>query len=1191
MDWRSEGLRLKRLEIQGFKSFVDKTVLEFGPGLVAVVGPNGSGKSNLVDAVRWALGEQNPRVLRANRMEDLIFSGANGRRPVSLCEVTLVIDNEDGGLGVDYSEVSVTRRMSRDGISDYYINRKPCRLKDVQDLLSDTGIGREAYSIIGQGKIDEVLSARPEDRRGLFEEAAGIVRFRNRKREALKKLEETREGQVRLSDIIDEVSLQVPPLTEQAEKAKVHGELHSSLTRLEIGREISRADRLEASLLEKRAEVSDLSDRSGRERERLSELEAEYAEVAAALTNQQEMLVEREQALALAELELRKAESERALIEEKISSARANLTRAHESRLAAAARGETLAASLAEQSRALEDLRSLSKCARDEASKAGEALECLESEWKRLSEGLEAARQALMERRREAIEQKNKALSFAEMAKNSYLEAERLQSEAALVEKRLAGQKERCLAEVDRMHLAAQRANHAGSRLPELERQLKQSMARTSEMQAHLKQHDSRIFSQRGRIQALSEMKERLEGYGEGARRVIQAARSGRIAGVVGTVAELLRVQPGYEKCIEAVLGGSAQFIVMRTADDAKRAIDMLRAARGGRATFLPLDTIKPGSLTPREAETLAQIPGAQRAVDVVSCEHELRLVVEHLLGRTAVAPDIDCAVEVARATRFGVRIGTLQGDLVNVGGSMTGGERGDQRPGLLSRQAELERLEGETKALEATRKQLEDALSRDLAAQSELVRGKAEAEQALKAAEAEAQSIASVIHEMRQFIETTEQQVEELRAKSKHAHAMALAHCRSAHEIGLALRESAAALSQMETQAAQAAELLASRESSRIRANAEFTRKREALVRAEELETAAARRLGELTTLANEVAATADVLCEEHDRIEQSVVELENTAKSLLKAEQVARGERDRASVLCREAKEVRDNSLSRLSALERSLRQTSRSIDTITLRLVEQTAEETRLSTSLEAISDSLKARFSMGLEEARATYPALDETVEPRIAEIKEQIALLGPVNHSAPEELRRLDERMVFLRAQVSDLDRASADLLGIIDDIDSKMREMFKTSFARIREDFRRVFRELFGGGDADLRLDDPSNILESGIEISARPPGRNTQALSLLSGGERCLTAIALLFAMQNQRPSPFCVLDEIEASLDEANVERFCVFLQRLSVRSQYILITHQKRTMEASDVLYGLTMEETGVSKTLSVKMAGVH
>ena len=1140
-----------------------------------------------MDATRWVFGEQNPRLLRAQRMEDLVFSGSAGRRPLSLAEVTAVLDNSDAMLSIDFTEVAVTRRMSRDGTSEYFINRVPCRLKDILDLFSDTGAGKESYSIIGQGKIDEVLSVRPEDRRELFEEAAGIVKYRNRKREALKRLDETSGGQVRIKDIIDEVQSGIPGLETEAQRAEKSEELHETLSILEIGREVYKAGALGKALEERRGEVQGLQQRSDRERARLTELDAEYTGVSVSLSKVEEEITDLAARADSSGRALDRAESSCAALVNEEHSAKAQLDASTRARSEAEASLDSRGAAIAGHQEELAGLREAAGRASRAVEEATARASRAEKAWRDISSELEAARKVIVEHRSVASEARSRASAEALLARNTCLESVRLEDER----QSLCSELERTRAsahDLDEQTIARRRELEAAREsLSAASSVIEEQKRLHLRLEAELDSIRRRSASAHGRLSNLTEARQRLEGYQEGPRRVLSMARESKLSGVLGSVADVLKVEPGYEKALDAALGGAVQYIVAESWEKAEKAIELLKASQSGRATFLPLDTIRPNTLNAREAGAVSGATGAVRGADLVRCDSTFRPVVEHLLGRVVVVPDLRAARSLGRDLGFGLRIATRDGDLVNPGGSMTGGERRG-RPGLFGQQAELDRAQEDAQDLDRKTAEAERAYREALSELRAREERKIEAAGIVRDLERECEDIT---RQIRAFSATRASLEHRIAGLGQRAAAMgdeSLAHTTQARDAGSKAFSVQDALIAAERGAKSLEAGAIEADAERAGALSNLAAAREEMARSQQAEVAATRRLAEATSECERLSIALQARTQEQARMQSRLEEIESSLSESQRERDLMRSIKAHAQQELDQKRAERDSLSSRLSSIERSMRATSRALDNITVRLVEQAKEETRLETSLASLEEGLKTRFSLALAVARAGYAALDEAVEPRMSELREQIAALGPTNPQAPAELQRARQRLAFLESQNADLEKAQQQLHQIIAGMDQKMSEVFTSSFAQIRENFRQVFQELFGGGEADLWLEDPANVLESGVEISARPPGRNSQVLSLLSGGERCLVAIALLFAMQRLHPSPFCVLDEIEAPLDEANVERFCVFLKGLASKSQYILITHQKRTMEISDVLYGLTMQETGVSATLSVKLA---
>ncbi|PZN09617.1 MAG: chromosome segregation protein SMC [Bacillota bacterium] len=1184
---------LKRLELYGFKSFADRTRLEFGPGITAIVGPNGSGKSNLVDAVRWVLGEQSARQLRGSRMEDVIFAGTETRKGVGLAEVVLVLDNEDGRLPVEFSEVTIARRVDRAGGSDYLLNGTRVRLKDVQELLYDTAIGREAYSIVGQGKIDEVLSARDEDRRGLIEEAAGIVRYKARRREALRRLEEAEQRLVRLRDILRELDDRLAGLTEQAKKAHIYRQLRAELVeletrlyaaqareaerRLEERRRAAEAVRREAEALRSELEAVE-AERSARRREaqeREGALEAartallEAERLLESLRTRDAVLAERSTQLAEQEQRLRSQldELKRRLVEQSSSG------RQVEERLAALER--ELAA--AREERAQRE-REREAC-RQAVEKAEGALASAREELFAALQQASALRNERQARERERAQAEQRGKRLAERARQLGEERQRLRQEMEAAARRvldLAAEAEVAAAEERRWQEGRQAARAEAAEAARRVQRLRQQLGET-----------------RSRLRLLEEMRREHEGFFEGVRAVLAGRDAGdpAFAEVRGAVAELIRVDPRLERAIEVALGPALQHVVTETAAGAERAIEALKRARAGRATFLPLDTIRPGEPRP-EDRGLARQPGAVSwAIDAVEFDPSLRPAMANLLGRILIAADLPAARRLAALSGYRYRIVTLEGDVVHPGGAMTGGHERRRReaPGLLGRERQIESL----------RQQLD-----------EIARQLQEAEEARRAAEEQAIRAEARIEELRGLRhrrEVARAEVEQARA----AAARQLARVEASLAEVQAELDDLARAGAPQAEAAIAEQLAAAEE--RRRAAEEGVAKAEAVLAAaradlERASAAAAQAAARCDTLARERALVAEQaerarrdggrLAAEVERLQAEVARLAGERHSLAGEREglAAQQERQAAEVAARREElarllEARDRAAQRAEELEGRAEEARRRLDRLGERLRHLEVEVARLESERDRLRARLVEEYGVhALDAAGADQEGVQnwQAAERRARELRRRMAELGDVNLAAVEEHERVCERYAFLERHCQDLERAREDLRAVIAEMDREMERLFRVAYDRLREEFRKVFRELFGGGHADLVLGE-GDALEAGVQIVAQPPGKKLQHLSLLSGGERALTAIALLLALIRVKPTPFCLLDEIDAALDDRNVERFARYLRRFT-DTQFIVITHQKATMAAADTLYGVTMPESGVSRIVSVRLADV-
>lgn len=1189
-------MHLKRLDVFGFKSFADKVELEFGPGVTSIVGPNGSGKSNVSDAIRWVLGEQSPRQLRGLKMEDVIFAGSVSRKPVSFAEVSLTMDNTDGALPVDFSEVTVTRRIDRAGESEYLMNKVQCRLKDIQDLFMDTGVGKEAYSVISQGRIDEILSNRPEDRRAVFEEAAGIMRYKTRKREATRKLEETTQNLLRIGDIIGELEGQVGQLEDQARRAELYQEYHGEMEKLEVGllgasiravrEKISLQHDKNQALRDTVAQVSESVLKLEQELEQIqaaraaleaeaSEVSAELLQVSTQLERVQGKVGMTEEMIARAledegslggeirylEDKLKTIGFERQRIEKKVESLAEAIRQAQE-QLRSREEAQALAAGTASRDEQLLEERKaeaidLLKRISEKRNLATAGQKTQEEGQKRL-ERLEAERQRALRSERESRE-----LIARSEARIDALERERLASEARLAKDRI--------------------------RREELERQMGQASETLNRVRAELQSAASRLG-------LLEEMRREHEGYQKGVRTILQGKESGApyARGTIGVVAELIKVDARYERAIETALGAGLQNLVVETDRDAQRAIEYLKARDGGRATFLPLNTIQPQSIRTDELKNLAGVQGFLGvAVDLISFGENLRPAMANLLGRTIVAEHLDAALALGRRSGFRYRIVTLEGELLNPGGSITGGSQGTRATGLLGREREREELTDQVKALRIQAESLEQhlagirgdraavdstivqtqreiqALEIQLAeARSELLRFKTEKERLDQALELYQNEKKTLLEELAAGEQTCQQVLAEVEELERQAAAL----------------EEETAREQVRFKERQVHKDVLAQEITGLRVQLASFRQEETGLREQVIR---------LQSQANEMIGSIRVKTGEKEKIRARQEELEREVRELAEeARQLSmarEGLDDRLQAIQARGQEARARQADR----EREARYLRRSLTESQSRLANDEVEEARLRMEEENLSARLQEQYGVSPEIAmeRVLPPDLAAKATARVADLRERIRSLGPVNLAAIEDYRQVRERYHFLQKQKLDLEQARESLYRAIDEMDRRIRTHFLESFRAIRAEFQKVFAELFEGGRADLALMDEENLLETGIEIIAQPPGKKLQVLSLLSGGERALTAIALLFAILKVKPTPFCILDEVDAALDEANVERFARYLKVFGQQTQFIVITHQRGTMEASDSLYGVTMEEQGVSRLVSVRLTEVR
>lgn len=1183
-------MRLKKLYIHGFKSFADRVEMTFEHGVTGVVGPNGCGKSNISDAVRWVLGEQSARQLRGSRMEDVIFNGTEKRRRMAYCEVTLTFDNEDHSLPSDYTEVAVTRRVFRTGESEYLLNGTACRLKDVVDLFRDTGIGRDGYSIVGQGRVGEILSQKSEDRRQVFEEAAGIVKYKARKSEAEKRLDNTEQNLSRIADIISELESRLEPLRLQSEDARKYLAMREEQKGLDLNVFLIRSERYQEKIAELRLTAESM-------RETLAQNEREQQALNERRESVQNQLSEREEKAA----ELR--ESLQALIQEvEAQEGQANVLR---ERLAASRREQ---ARVEDEKRAAEEgetgMRRRIETLEGEIAREGEAVAAREERQTALDRALEEAEAAAARLETEAEDAKERVIRFMNDMGDVKSEQARLTALGEAIDRQLtslsAGAEEdsRVTADLRRAVEDAEgvwdEENDRLKALNEAAREISERTRRAGEEYERLTAESQKLLSIKqelgSRLKLLTEMQRDYEGYNLSVKQVLMEAERRGGAGVHGVVASILHAPQKLERALDMVLGGTLQNVVVDRDEDAKAMIEYLKRNRYGRATFLPISSIRGRTLDMGERRVLSMPGCVGLASEMVTYDPIYRGIVENLLGRTVIAEDLNSGIAIQRAGRYQFRLVTLDGDVMHSGGSMTGGSVQSRMTSLLSREREitestenmkklteklaqaqnqLKKGEEERAALKKERAQLfDDVHQQEIAvtrAEDHLARAREELNghtgRAARVNEARAQlveqkaEILSQLDALGQRRETTEDEGEALRKK--------------AQALQTSLSEKRAALNAQRQEAGDARVALAT-------AKRGFEALKQDLSRLNAQKGDAARALAEaaesLRALACRLKADEEALTTEEGRLELARRGLNGAREDFQRADE------------------------SRLKA-QTELKEISESAERLRVATEEFTDRSHRAEMALSRAENDLEQMTARIWEDYQLTYEGAEPFRDPdfklaesekRLNTLRAAIRAMGPVNVSAMDEYRETSERYTELSAQRDDLERAKNDLMGIISELTGKMETQFRAQFEQLDVYFRQTFTELFGGGRAELRLEDPKDALNTGIEIVAQPPGKKLQMLSLLSGGERALTAIAILFAMLKLKPTPFCILDEIEAALDDANIDNFAEYLQTYSNKTQFVVVTHRKGTMSRCDALYGVAMEEKGVSKLVSVKLA---
>lgn len=1180
---------LKGIHIQGFKSFADSVKLELGQGLSVIVGPNGSGKSNVADAVRWVLGEQSAKSLRGSKMEDVIFSGSAQRRPVGMAEVSLIFDNTTGIFPLDFREVTITRRVYRDGEGQYLINKAACRLRDIQELFMDTGAGKEGFSIIGQGRVEEILTLKSEERRSLIEEAAGITKYRSRKREALKRLDATTSNLQRIDDIVQEIEGQLTPLAAQAQVAEQSLALSQEQKRLEIQavvldisevkQKLSKAGQdleiLQANVVETQASLGLKETQSLNLKDKLQQLE--------------DALQKKQEGVFLAEQTLNSLKHDQNLRQERF-----NYFDEQTARLTDEIRGdEEKINQLQERIKTLVAKQAVLKHTVEESQRKVTDQEQRLSELREntLARDIEQLKTDLFQALTEQANCSNELTGTRHTLASLEQQVFHIEHE-----QELKAQEHKSLVLISNnqdqelLQLAGQ-AEAAKKEESELKFELDKLKILRQEKGQELQKRKTLTDQSRARLHALRSLEDSLEGYQRGVREVMLAKKKGvkECQGLCGTVVDLIKVEEKYELALETALGAGMQNVITEDEQSAKKAIAYLKTHQLGRVTFLPLDVIQ-GHRMPVSQAIEKDGGYIGLAVDLVEFDKSYRTAMEFLLGRIVIVTDMEAATRIARASGYKLRIVTLEGDQVFPGGSLSGGSIQRKGGNLLARSREIE-------TLRVTLEQME----KDLA---EKDRDCFAYDQRLKELQANIEMLG---------LKLRDKQEVQVNLRAQHENVLSQIRRLAGDLLGLGMRheEATAQKNELLVSLASLKKSMETTEKTAVSLREEFNlRESEAKIMAEEIETYAEKLTQDKVQLAKweqELTQCTDQLAQERKGIRESELSLTEKRQKKESIELTRRSVEEELESLSQQiadhakvqeiqqyelmqSRQDRESLSSSVLELEQDInakRQEARSFEQ---RLHAHEIRVVRWETECENALNRLSEEFSLTWDEGMLYQSEEDRTVLwKRVQDIKRQIEELGPVNQAAIEEYPKILKRREFMLAQQNDLVEANQTLRQLIAELDQTMSERFIESFNAVNTAFREVFTELFNGGQAELQLVDPEQLLETGVEIVAQPPGKRPQLLSLLSGGERALTAIAILFALLRVKPSPFCILDEIEASLDDANVQRFAQYIHRLSHSTQFIVVSHRKGTMESADILYGITMEESGVSKLLSVKLDG--
>lgn len=1177
---------LKSIEVYGFKSFANKILFEFHDGITGIVGPNGSGKSNVADAVRWVLGEQSAKLLRGSKMEDIIFSGTQMRKPLGFAYVAITLDNKDHKLPIEYEEVTVARRVYRSGESEYLINGHSCRLKDVQDLFLDTGIGKEGYSIIGQGQIDKILSGKPEDRRELFDEAAGIVKFKKRKAIAVKNLEEEKQNLYRINDILTEIEKQADPLENQANVAKEYLKLKEELKTLDVNMFLLEYDRIHDDTrgVEQKADVveKDLE----QTRRQYSGTKEEYDKLEIEIEEFNKKLEENRNILNEAQLRKEKLEGDIKVINEQINAAIQNeehyKTRVLSIETEVHNKESELDGYQKEKQIIDEKLDSLS----DITSKAGIKLNEIQENITHYTKEIDECKNEIMESLNKETDIKTSLQRYETMLEQNNIKKVSLtqqmvksKSDEAALEDTIRAHK----VELDSFHKELEQLNQSNEKINKEIQCIQETIQGFSQTYNEKQQEYHR---EQSRLDSLKNITERYEGYGNSIRRVMEQKE--KEPGIIGVVADIIKVEQTYETAIETALGGSIQNIVTDNENTAKGLIEYLKKNKFGRATFLPLSSMK--NRVPFHQDNALKEKGViGLASKLISAEPRFKDLVEYLLGRIIVVDTIDNGIALARKYNYSLRIVTKDGELLNPGGSMSGGAYKNSS-NLIGRRREIEELEETIKKtgrsiklleldinnekenrnkqrdlLESNKKKIQEIYLLQNTAKMNLSMAeekKRETIESYQTVSLESKEIDLTMNELKETIKNLNESLELSTGRNKE------------NEMKVeALNKKLEEEREFEKEYGEQASGL-KLESSSLEQNHQFT-----LDNINRIHKELEKLREELDEMNKNKLKSSQTMEEKHEVIKNTEQEIQSLNQSVLEIQEIIdtiQKEKEKMSKSHKSFFQKREELSERISLLDK---------------------EAFRLTNQLDKLAEQLDFQINYMWEEYELTYSdclllkwkeeiSLSQ-MKKTIGNLKVKIRNLGDVNVNAIEDYKNLSERLELLTSQRDDLIKSEEALINIINDLDTEMRKQFEEKFQEIKVQFDHVFKELFGGGKGTLELMEDEDILEAGIRIIAQPPGKKLQNIMQLSGGEKALTAISLLFAIQNLKPSPFCLLDEIEAALDDSNVTRYAKYLHKLTKNTQFIVITHRRGTMAAADALYGITMQEKGISTLVSVNL----
>ncbi len=1182
---------LKRLELQGFKSFADKTILEFMPGITSVIGPNGSGKSNISDAIRWILGEQSMKSLRGSKSLDIIFSGTQNRKSLGFAEGSLVFDNTDGTLPIEYTEVTITRKLYRSGETGYYINKVPCRLKDVLELFMDTGIGKDGYSIIGQGKIDEILSNKSEDRRNIFEEAAGIVKYRTRKQESEKKLERTKLNLLRINDILSEIESNIEPLKISAEKAKKYLNLREELKNIEIGLFIYNIEKYKESLEQIVKDEEIYKTQCEEEQQKMERIKALKEE----LKSQIDEITTRIEEMSNIGFESQK---EIEMLNSDISVAKTRIENNNENTGRYEKEIEEAKEKLKDLSEEMEQKKQKRDNLKENKEKFQKELEEKEEELRKITEKLSSKELEIEGYKTKVSENTDKKYELQGDVHTQEINFENFEKRERQIQNEIASN----ISELDSTRMQkedlAKEFYDIDSKRNKIVKSLDEVNVKKEEADKKVKLYENNINAyqsekriKESRLRFLEETEKEKEGYIKSVKSLLKDCENIKELGkgMHGVLANIIEVPEEYQTAIEMCLGASLQNIVTETEEDAKKLVEHLRKNNLGRVSFLPITSVR--------GKRLDKIKGKEPGVigiasDLIKYDRKYEQIITNLLGRTVIVDNMDTAIKLAKQNGYSFRIITVEGDVINPSGAITGGSVTKKTVNILGRGREIEKLQKEIKDLEdkikkqeQEKREYEDSIEDIFEEASSWEKELQEIDITYATEKQKLVSVEENISKIEQRVNKLKEEKEKLKEEKENA----VNRKQVIQEEISKLTEETEKLTNI---IQEFADLNKDNQKYVDDLNFDITNLKISVSSFDESEASIEELQERINTEVENTKRSIEHKTRQIEEIKQDNIALNESIKDIEEKIEKIKEEVKNSGSKIEELKQDRIDKNEKLKAREDEINDKFKVIEDLKAQVVKIDVKKTKIEDDMNGIINKMWEEYELTPNNVKdCRRPENVQLTQKKVNGLRKELKELGSVNVDAIEEYKNMKERYDFMCEQRVDLEDTMAKLRKIITDMTQTMKEQFRNKFDLINKNFAEVFKELFGGGNASLKLEDEDNILECGIDINVQPPGKKLQNMMLLSGGEKAFTAIALLFAILKINPAPFCVLDEIEAALDDVNVYRFADYLKKFSENTQFLVITHRKGTMEAADTVYGVTMEENGISKLLSMKLAEVR